>query len=86
MRTLLEDLQQRLGCLYLSDLHTAPFHRRALLMALACSPEDYPPEQWQEAASYLLGQVPSSASVQELRALLEQAAAEPKSPRPSKTV
>ena len=74
MLTLLENLQQRLGCLYLSPMHTVPFHHRALLAALACSPEDYPPDQWQEAASYLLGQVPPDASVQELRALLKQAA------------
>ena len=86
MLTLLEHLQQRLGCLYLSDLHTDNFRRRALLLALTFSPEAYSLDQWRETARYLLGQVPSSASVQELRALLEQAAAEPKAARPPKTV
>ena len=35
MRTLLETLQQRLGCLYLSDLHTDNFRLQALQEALS---------------------------------------------------
>ena len=74
MRTLLETLQQRLGCLYLSDLHTDNFRLQALQEALSIPPEDYPLEQWQETFRYLVGGVPSMATAEELRALLAQCA------------
>ena len=74
MRTLLETLQQRLGCLYLSDLHTDNFRLQALQEALSIPPEDYPAEQWEETTRYLLGWVPSMATAEELRALLAQCA------------
>ena len=74
MRTLLETLQQRLGCLYLSDLHTDDFRPWALREALRVPPEDYPLEQWQETFRYLVGGVPSMATAEELRALLAQCA------------
>ena len=76
MLTLLETLQEHLGCLYLSDLHTDKFRRQALQEALNLPADAYSLEQWQEAVSYLLGWTPPSASVQELRALLAQCAAE----------
>ena len=75
MRTLLETLQQRLGCLYLSDLHTDQFRRRAIQEALEVPPDAYPPDQWREAAHYLLGWTPPSDSVAELREMLAQCAA-----------
>ena len=74
MRTLLETLQQRLGCLYLSDLHTDNFRLQALQEALSIPPEDYPLEQWQEAFRYLVGDTPPGATAEELRALLAQCA------------
>ena len=76
MLTLLETLQKHLGCLYLSDLHTDKFRRQAFQEALDLPADAYPLEQWQEAVSYLLGWTPPSTSVQELRALLAQCAAE----------
>lgn len=75
MCTLLETLQKRLGCLYLSDLHTDNFRLRAIREALNIPPGDYPPEQWQEAACYLLGRNSPSATVGELREMLAQCAA-----------
>lgn len=72
MLTLLETLQNRLDCLYLSDLHASGIRQRALQEALALSPDDFPLDQWQEAVQYLLGWTPSSSSVQELRALIAQ--------------
>lgn len=76
MLTLLETLQERLGCLYLSDLHTDKFRWQAFQEALDLPADAYPLEQWQEAVSYLLGWTPPSASVQELRTLLAQCAAD----------
>ena len=76
MLTLLETIQQRLGCLYLSDLHTDNFRLQAVREALSIPPEAYPPEQWQETVRYLLGRIPPSATVGELRELLAQYAAD----------
>ncbi|WP_294513043.1 hypothetical protein [uncultured Intestinimonas sp.] len=76
MLTLLENLQERLGCLYLSDLHTDSFRRQALQEALDFPPDAYSFEQWQEAVRYLLGSTPPSTSVQELREMLAQCATE----------
>ena len=70
MRTLLETLQQRTDCLYLSDLHTDQFRRQALQEALAVPAEDYPLNQWRDTLSYLLGRVPTTATLGELRAIL----------------
>ena len=76
MRTLLETLQQRLGCLYLSDLHTDNFRLQALQEALSIPPEDYPLEQWQEAFRYLVGDTPPGATVEALRETMARYAAE----------
>lgn len=76
MRTLLETIQQRLGCLYLSDLHTDTFRLRAIRETLSIPSEDYPPEQWLETARYLLGGVSPTTTVEELRQMLAKYAAD----------
>ena len=50
-KCLLEDLQELVGCLYLSDLRLLCSRER---VRQALKAEDYPPAQWQDAAHYLM--------------------------------
>ena len=52
-KRLLEDLQELVGCLYLSDLRLL-CSRERVRQALKHKAEDYPPAQWQDAAYYLI--------------------------------
>lgn len=70
MSELLEDLREKAGCLYLSDLHSPLFRGKALGEALTLSPEAYSLVQWQEAARYLLDREDLTSVEQVRQALL----------------
>lgn len=53
-KCLLEDLQELVGCLYLSDLRLLCSRERVLSGPETAQAEDYPPAQWQDAAHYLM--------------------------------
>ena len=52
---LLETLRCRGGCLYLSDLKTEPYNRRARLEAQLLRAEDFTLREWNDAVEYLMG-------------------------------
>lgn len=46
-----EDMRQKIGCLYISDL---PYHKRTLWQELKrIPPSDYPRKQWEDFARYV---------------------------------
>ena len=51
-KCLLEDLQELVGCLYLSDLRLLCSRERVRQALKQLKAEDYPPAQWQDAAHY----------------------------------
>ena len=53
-KRLLEDLQELVGCLYLSDLRQLCSRERVRQALKQLRAEDYPPAQWQDAAYYLI--------------------------------
>lgn len=53
-KCLLEDLQELVGCLYLSDLRLLCSRERVRQALKQLKAEDYPPAQWQDAAHYLM--------------------------------
>ena len=71
---LLEYLQKKTGCLYLSDLHTPEVRERALAEALLLKKERFPLSQWREAARYLLESAAEDATMEEIRAQFKAAA------------
>lgn len=72
MSDLLDVLQEKAGCPYLSDLRTVKFRLKALEEALSLLPESFPLRQWQEAARYLLDQEETLSSVEEVRNRLRE--------------
>lgn len=53
---LLEYLQLKVGCMYLSDLHL-PTNLLLVQRAVLClDPEDYSLEEWDDAVKYITGQ------------------------------
>ena len=53
-KRLLDDLQELVGCLYLSDLRLVSNRERVRLALKQLKAEDYPPCQWQDAVHYLI--------------------------------
>lgn len=53
-KQLLEDVQQLVGCDYLSDLRFRCSPESLLQAIKQLCPEDYTPAQWKEAVCYLL--------------------------------
>ena len=53
-KRLLEDLQELVGCLYLSDLRLLCSRERVRQALKQLKAEDYSPAQWQDAAHYLM--------------------------------
>ncbi|MEA4942474.1 hypothetical protein SDC9_93755 [bioreactor metagenome] len=71
-KDLLEDLAERLDCIYLSDLRTEKYRSRAVHAALEFSPEDYSVFQWRDAANYLLDLTEPPQTTAEARKLLQE--------------
>lgn len=53
-KRLLDDLQELVGCPYLSDLRLLCSRERVRQALKQLRAEDYPPAQWQDAAHYLI--------------------------------
>ena len=71
--SLLDRLARLSGCRYLSELRCEPSARPALQRALAgLSPRDFPLDQWQAAARYLLDRPLKEETAEQIyRALLD---------------
>lgn len=51
---LLDTLQEKVGCTYLSDLQTLGDREAIRRAIMQLRPEDYTPAEWQDAACYLI--------------------------------
>lgn len=52
---LLDHLQQKIGCMYLSDLHLPELFPLIQNELLELDPEAYSPEEWNDAVLYITG-------------------------------
>lgn len=70
VNTLLIEIQNAVGCPYLSDLHTdcRLLNKQSKELILAIPLERYPLQDWNGAASYIKGERCSYQSVDEARA------------------
>lgn len=55
-KRLLNDMADRLGCMYLSDLHEDQWQALMFVMIGDMTPEEYDTDMWNEAVSYIVGQ------------------------------
>ena len=68
--TLLDFLQQKVGCAYLSDMRGEPYNTLAkyrLITMDEAKVTDFSVKQWNEAITYLSGKTPQLSSVKEVR-------------------
>lgn len=69
---LLDFLTQKTGCDYLSNLRQAEWAAAVTEILLAIDVDRYPPEQWRQALSYIIGQErPEAGAEQARRELLD---------------
>lgn len=63
--SLLDDLCQEIGCLYLSDLRLSRWRGAIGRWLLHITADDYPQTQWEDAYTYLLHQSRVSGATKE---------------------
>lgn len=70
VNTLLIEIQNSVGCPYLSDLHTdcRLLQKQSKELILAIPPERFPLQDWNDAASYITGERCSYPSVDKAKA------------------
>lgn len=55
-KRLLNDMADKLGCMYLSNLHEDQWQALMFVMIGDMTPEEYDADMWNEAVSYIVGQ------------------------------
>ena len=67
---LLDRIQEKAGCPYLSDLHTSAFLEEVKAAVFSIPNEEFSLWEWSEAVSYITGQPCLAKTVQEAKLFL----------------